>query len=235
MMDKINIRNYCPGDLPALVALINEADAFDKLERATTLQEMKHEMSFPTHHPETDCFLAWEGDRLMGYADLYVRKGNADTGSTIYCDGVVHPQWRRRGLGRRLLEAAYRRAREYLAEIEQGRVNFNCSTRDVEEDRKALFAGFGMKPVRYFVNLVRPLNNGLPPVQVPAGFRLRSFEAESDIETVWKVDNLAFRDHWATPTGSWSTLFIGSKPPTFARNCGSWPRRKRPVGSSAWG
>ncbi len=201
MMDRINIRSYCPGDLPALVALVNEADALDKLERATTLQQTEHEMSFPTYHPETDCFLAWEGDRLMGYVDLYVRKGNADTGSTIYCDGVVHPQWRRRGLGQRLLEAAYRRAREYLAEIEQGQVNFHCYTRDVEDDRKALFEGFSMKPVRYSVNLVRSLNDGLPPVQVPAGFRLRTFDPQRDAETVWRVDNLAFRDHWGHTDG----------------------------------
>ena len=211
----IAIHNYRRENLPALVTLINEADAFDKLERATTLRELEHEMSFPTFHPKTDCFLAWEGDRLMGYTDLFAAKGDADTGSTIYCDGVVHPQWRQRGLGQRLLRAAYHRATECLAEIEQGRVNFNCSTRDVEEDRKALFAGFGMKPVRYFVNLVRPINNGLPPAQVPAGFRLRTFGLEEDIETVWKVDNLAFRDHWGHTDGKLEDFVHWIKAPHF--------------------
>ena len=99
----IEIHNYRGENLPAQVTLINEADAFDKLARATTLQEMEHEMSFPTYHPETDCFLVWEGNRLVGYTDLFVAKGDADTGSTIYNSGVVHPQWRRRGLGQRLL------------------------------------------------------------------------------------------------------------------------------------
>ena len=65
-----------------------------------------------------------------------------------------------------------------------------------EVDRQALFEGFGMEPVRYFVNLARPLNGDLPPVELPAGIRLRAFEPERDIETVWRVDNQAFREHW---------------------------------------
>ena len=100
MANEILIRTYRPEDLQSLETMINEADAHDKLERATTLQEMEHEMSFPTVSPETDCFLAWAGDRLVGYADIYVRKGDPkmDKETTLYCWGVVHPQWRRRGV-----------------------------------------------------------------------------------------------------------------------------------------
>jgi mycothiol synthase len=201
MTGRITIRNYCPDDLEALVALINEADAADQLERATTREEMGHELSFPTIHPETDCFLAWEGDRLAGYTNLYVRQGNARTGGRIYCWGVVHPRWRRQGLGRRLLAAAYQRATEYLPEIEAGQVHFQCTAYDIEQDRRALYEGFGLKPVRYFVNLSRSLNGGLPPVQLPDGIQLRTFDTGCDVETVWLVDNSAFRDHWGYTEG----------------------------------
>jgi mycothiol synthase len=203
MTYEVFIRNYRPEDLPSLVTLINEADAYDKLERATTLQEMEHEMSFPTVKPETDCFLAWAGDRLVGYADMYVRKGDPeiDKETTIYCWGVVHPEWRRRGVGRNLLEAAYRRGEEYLAEIEVARVYFHCSTRDVERDRIALYEGFGMKRVRYTVNLARPVNGNLPPVVMPEGYQLRTFNPEQDAEATFQVDNAAFRDHWGHTEG----------------------------------
>jgi mycothiol synthase len=203
MIDRITIRNYCPDDLSALVALINEADADDKLERATTLEQLAHEMSFPTARPETDCFLAWEGDHLVGYSDLYVRTGDAsiDTESTIYSWGVVHPRWRRRGVGRRLLERSYRRAEEYLPELEVRRISFQCTARDVEAGSIALYESLGMVHVRYFVNLARPLNGNLPPLEVPAGFRLRTFDPKRDAETVWQVDNTAFRDHWGYSEG----------------------------------
>ncbi len=196
MNEEILIRTYRPDDLAALVALINKVDAFDQLERATTLEEMEHEMSWPDYYPETDCFLAWADGQLVGYADLLLGTSEAGAESTVYTWGIVHPQWRRRGLGRRLLEKLYRRATERLDEVNGKPAYFQGSGRDLEEDRKALFESFGMKPVRYFVNLVRPINNGLPPVEMPAGYRLRTFDPDRDVEIAWRVDNLAFQDHW---------------------------------------
>jgi mycothiol synthase len=217
MKSEIDIRNYRPDDLPALVALINEADAVDKLERATTLQEMEHEMSFPTESPETDCFLAWEGERLVGWTNMYVARGNpgVDTEATIWCWGVVHPQWRRRGLGRRLLERAYDRASEYLPEIEVPRVSFSCNTRDVEKDRRALYESLGMKPVRRNVNLARPINGDVPALALPKGYRLRTFDPERDAETVWRVDNTAFHDHWGHAEGKLEEFLHWLKRPHF--------------------
>jgi mycothiol synthase len=196
MKNEIEIRTYRPDDLRALVDLINAADKFDQLERGTTLEEQEFEMNWPNYQPETDCFLAWRESDLVGYADLFLRKGNADTESSFFSWGVVHPEWRHQGIGYRLMRSLLRRADERLAEIEEGRVNFRATRRDVEEDRRALFEKCGLKPVRYFVNLARPIINGMPPVEVPEGFRLRTFDPAHDVEKAWRVDNLAFQDHW---------------------------------------
>jgi mycothiol synthase len=196
MNDNIIIQTYRPGDLPALVALTNQVDAYDQMERATTLAELEHEWASPSYYPETDCFMAWDNGRLVGYADIFLRIGDAE--STCYSWGLVHPEWRRRGLGLRLMDKIYRRATERLAEIDHGEVYFGGSCRSEETGRRALFEAFGMQLVRYFVNLARPLNGDLPPVEIPAGYRLRPFERERDAEAVWRVENLAFRDHWGT-------------------------------------
>jgi mycothiol synthase len=196
MRPDIRIQNYRPEDLAALVDLINKADAFDRLERATTLEEMEHEMSWPDSFPETDCFLAWDHGHLVGYADFFMGKGESGPWSTFYTGGVVHPRWRRQGVGQRLLETLYQRASERLDEVQGKPVYFQASARDVEEDRKALFRGFGLEPVRYFVNLARPIDNGLPPAVMPTGYRLRTFDPTHDVERVWRLDNLAFQDHW---------------------------------------
>jgi mycothiol synthase len=196
MAGEFVLRNYRPGDLEALVALINESDEYDQLERATTVEHMKHEMSWPNYQPETDCFLVWKNGRLVGFADFFFRRGTDGGDSVFYASGVVHPRWRRLGLGRRLMEALYQRAAECMAEVTEGPVYFQASTRDIEEDRKALFKNLGMVPVRYFVDMVRPINNGLPPVKVPAGFRLRPFDPARDLKTVWRVDVESFQDHW---------------------------------------
>jgi mycothiol synthase len=198
MAEEIVLRNYRPGDLESLVALINESDEYDQLERATTLEQMEHEMSWPNYQAETDCFLAFKNGWLVGYADFFFRRGVDGADSVFYTWGVVHPRWRRLGVGRELMQALYRRATERLAEVEEGPVYFQGSTRDVEEDRKALFESLDMAPVRYFVNMVRPINNGLPPVEMPDGFRLRPFDPARDVETVWRVDMESFQDHWGS-------------------------------------
>jgi mycothiol synthase len=94
------------------------------------------------------------------------------------------------------MELAYQRATEYLPELGPGEVHFQCTARDVEEGRQALFTSFGMRQVRYFVNLARPLNGHFGHVHLPAGIRLRTMEVERDMESVWQVANTAFRDHW---------------------------------------
>jgi mycothiol synthase len=196
MKNGIKIRNYRAADLPRLVDLINEADRVDQLERATTLEEQAFEMEWPNYDPETNCFLAWSNGDLVGYADVFLREGSGDTGSTFYTDGIVHPEWRHQGVGHRLMESLYHRAQERMAEIDEGPVSFRASARDVEADRQALFESLGMERVRYFVNLARPIDNGLPPVAVPDGYRLRGFEPERDLEEAWQVINRAFQDHW---------------------------------------
>ena len=196
MTNNISIRTYRPGDLPALVALINEADEIDQMERATTLEQMEHEMSFPDYFAATDCFLAWHNGRLVGYADLLLVTEESSPEATVYTWGLVHPEWRRQGLGRRLMDRLYQRATERLVEVKDKPVHFQGSARDIEQDRQTLFESLGMERVRYFVNLARPINNGLPPVELPAGYRLRTFDRARDAEAVWRVDNAAFQDHW---------------------------------------
>jgi len=198
MSENVVLRNYRPDDLESLVALINESDEYDQLERATTVEQMEHEMTWPNYCPETDCFLARKNGWLVGYADFFLRKGTDGSESIFYTWGMVHPRWRRLGVGRRLMEALYRRAMEYLPEIESGPAYLQANTRDVEEDRRALFQDMSMEPVRYFVNMVRPIDNGLPPVEMPEGFRLRPFDPARDLETVWRVDIESFKDHWGS-------------------------------------
>jgi mycothiol synthase len=193
----IDIRTFRHEDIPALAALINEADAVDQMGRATTAEELEHRLSFPSSHPETDCFVACEGGRAEGYVSLYLARGKAPSGSVIQCQGAVHPQSRRRGVGRQLLEVAESRSHEMLVLAEEGPVHLQCMAGDGELGRLALFEGFGLAPVRYYVNLSRPIDNGLPPLVALDGVRLRTFHGTSDLEAVRRVEMEAFRDDWS--------------------------------------
>lgn len=190
------LRPFRQNDIRALVDLINAADRVDGMDRAVTEDRLTLEFSFPSYHPESDCFLAWEGSQLAGYADLFVAQRKGGRGIRVFCRGVVHPDWRQQGLGRRLLERAYEQAISYASALHDGPAHLQCSGGEAETGRLALFETFGLRRVRYFVNMARPISNGLPPVHVPEGFRLRTFDPQRDLKTVWQVEREAFRDHW---------------------------------------
>jgi mycothiol synthase len=87
--------------------------------------------------------------------------------------------------------------------------------RDIEVERQMLYRSFGLEPVRYFANLVRPMNGDLPPVRVPPNIRIRAFNADEDLEAVWRVDNTAFRDHWGHTDGKLEEFEHWIKEPHF--------------------
>jgi mycothiol synthase len=160
-------------------------------------------MSWPNYRADTDCFLAWAGDELVGWADLFLRKRRTGpdgeplgTENLIYTEAVVHPAWRRQGIGGRLLKLQIDRARERLVEVPGGPVYLSAQAGDAQAGCFALFEAFGLARVRYYFTMARPLNGDLPPNGLPPGYRLRTFDPGRDLETVWEVDNLAFRDHW---------------------------------------
>lgn len=202
MADNVVIRNYRPEDLVAMVRLTNEADAVDHLERATTIEELEHEYTWPNFYPETDTFLAFENGngrgegRLVGYADFLLRNDEGATEQVFYTWGVVHPDYRHQGIGRRLMEVLYRRAEERAQEVESGNVYFQAAAREIECDRQRLFERLGMERVRYYVDMARRIDGELPAAVVPGGFRIRAFDRARDSEAVWRVDVESFKDHW---------------------------------------
>jgi ribosomal protein S18 acetylase RimI-like enzyme len=65
-----------------------------------------------------------------------------------------------------------------------------------QEDVANLFATFGLRPARYFFDMMYeggsvPLDPGLP-----AGWSTRPFAWGEDEEVAWRVLDTSFRDHW---------------------------------------
>lgn len=196
MKDDITIRTLSREDFADVAALLEAADAVDNQDRLATVEDLERDWGWPGYHGDRDTFVALDGDRLIGYCEQFLRKPDGTGESTFYTWGAVHPDYRRRGIGRTLLEASLVRANERLAETPDGPVHFHTSGSDAEPGRAALFAELGLRPVRTYGNLFRPLDGDLPAIDLPAGYRLRPMDPERDVEAVWTVDITAFRDHW---------------------------------------
>jgi len=192
----LTVRTYQEGDIPALVELVNEADALDGHERGTSKTELTERFGRPRFHPTENAFVWEEEGRLVAYGTVSL--GDGEETREFYTRGLVHPDWRGRGVGRQVLERLIARCVERRrAEVTAPTVYVRAGCEPDEADRVALYEGFGMEPVRYFIDMVHERVQGdLPALVVPEGIELRPYRFGVDDRAAWAADVEAFRDHW---------------------------------------
>jgi mycothiol synthase len=104
---------------------------------------------------------------------------------------VVHPDHRRAGLGRRIVEGVLAEAGGTLDVWAHGQ----------HPGAVALAARLGFTPVRELWQMRRSLLDRLPEPEFPAGVRLRAFVPGQDDEEFLRVNNAAFS--WHPEQGGW--------------------------------
>ena len=104
------VQGLPPGDYLVLARLFLETWPSEKWTPETLAEDLASRVDLKVEH-----FIAWDGDRLVGHAEIFPR--------TIYSAGgpltvgalsgvVVRPEYRRRGIGARLVRAALARVDE---------------------------------------------------------------------------------------------------------------------------
>ncbi|MFF0578398.1 mycothiol synthase [Streptosporangium saharense] len=158
-----------------------EADGVGPLNEQAILQ-LRH------GGDRTRSTLLYAGDDLVGYAHLDLTDP-ADPGGEL----VIHPAFRRRGYGRRLL----------LAVLDETGGRLRVWAHGGHPGAQALAAATGFARVRSLWRMRRPLSAELPPYELPDGVRLRAFEPGSPDEEAWVALNAkAFAHH--PEQGSWT-------------------------------
>jgi mycothiol synthase len=145
--------------------------------------------------------LAWDGDRLAGYAHLDVTDEVAGASAEV----VVDPAYRRKGVGRALVEAI-------VAETRDGRLRLWAH--GGHPAAGALAATLGFREARELWQMRRSLYAALPEVTVPEGIELRTFRPGLDDEAWVALNALAFRGH--PEQGSWTVADLRR------RQCEPW-------------
>lgn len=193
---EFSIRNYRPAaDEDALLAISAACDAADRVERRLTPDDLRHWLGIPGVRPEFDFFVAEAEGRPVGYAGFDVQTGSLER-HTAFCNGEVHPAYRRQGVGAALIQTVERRAAEVLAGRPAGyELHFEAYCRSTQTDVDALYRARGMRPARTFLSMERPLAGELPAPAAPEGFTIRAYRDEDD-EALRIVFADAFQDHW---------------------------------------
>ncbi|MGZ6779987.1 MAG: mycothiol synthase [Mycobacterium sp.] len=138
--------------------------------------------------------LALDDGQIVGYLDL----APAVDDDPPMAEVVVHPRWRRRGIGSAM-------ARSALAE---GGAGTRIWAHGNLEPARATAKSLGLRPARELLQMRRVLT-GLPDVTVPAGVRIDTYRGPDDDAELLRVNNAAFA--WHPEQGGWTDADIAER------------------------
>jgi GNAT superfamily N-acetyltransferase len=215
----ITVRPAVPGDAPAICELLNAIDVMEIGRPETDLGTVETELRHPEAELGRNSWLAFQGDALVAYGQLWDDSG----AERIDIDHYVLPDHQDAGehvLG--LMEArATERAAENGADRAVVHLGLN-TTPTVDTDR---LRGRGWTPVRRYHVLTRPLSAAADPVPaLPPGLTLRDCTDEADRRRAHALLQETFAEHydhqyrayepWLDDLGAgmdWSLVWIASQ------------------------
>ena len=181
-------------DLDGWLALIRRIAAVDKPGYVEQRADLEHTLSSSSDNPARDTLLGLDRDGIArAYASLVRTEGS----DKIHGSGGVDPQWRRRGIGTAVLRWQVQRSRERLAETGMEAGLLRCMAEEDNASHVALFHAAGAKVVRYFTEMTRPLDAGIPDAPLPEGMEYVTFSQDIS-EALRKAHNEVFQDHWGS-------------------------------------
>ncbi|TDE07961.1 GNAT family N-acetyltransferase [Jiangella asiatica] len=202
-------------DVPAWFELVTATeDADDAIERQTAA-ELADQFKGSWRDPARDSIAGIDADgAIRAYAFSVFRPVTEGT-QAPYLVGAVHPDYRRRGVGRALVAWSEARARQQLATAEANlpaRIRLFADEHNTGMRRLAEASGYGA--LRWYVGMRRDLSQPLPDVATPAGLRVEPYSKARD-EDVRIAHNQSFaRDHWGSSpvdAEAWALDVVGGE------------------------
>lgn len=188
-------------DIEAIHGLFQRWETHWEVPMATSPDEILDHLTGPHLVPDLDVCGIWSGDQLVAVGSVYHSPSGVRQ-ERVFLEGKVDPACRGSGLGRRLLAWQVERAAEKLRECNPSLPWF-VRTNEFEwvTDAHHLYARFGLAPVRWFEELIRPLSE---PLAAPAPEKVEIVPwGEVPVEDTREVSNASFADHWgSTPRDS---------------------------------
>ncbi|MEV6241908.1 GNAT family N-acetyltransferase [Lentzea sp. NPDC051838] len=188
-------RPLTTADIPAVTALYTAAEAAD--DTGELLSEEDFAQSFGKADLPAASVGAFAGSALAAYG-LVEQRDDPSLVNRVRLDGMVHPDFRRRGIGRALMPHMVDQARSlHLAAASDLPLVASTMVESRSAGHVALVSSLGFTADRHFHEMEVQLGESLAQVPMPEGYAIRPFSA-ADPDEVRQVVNAAFAEHWGS-------------------------------------
>lgn len=203
------------SDVDAVVELLGAADRVDHPSWVTPREDVEETFTSSWIDPARDTLLGIDADgRLLAIGSVVIHPGR-EHHLHAYLNGRVHPQHRRRGIGREVMRWEHERTLRALAELDSPLpAAIFVYAEEGDTDARRLAERRGLREERWFATMVRDLARAIPEIP-PAEDAVRTEIVRYDSsrrEATRLARNDAFRDHWGsleTPPERWAQFIDG--------------------------
>lgn len=215
MFDDLAWRTPELDDLAAWVQCLADSEAVDRTGEIETEAGLRPCFEGVGYDP-ADGWFGFAGDGSIAAWTWPVCFGEVGDSTRVSLDGGVHPAWRGRSIGARLLEVAQERGQAVLdrkAPTSDHPGWLEVQAYEHHATRIELFTANGFAPLRYFDELKRDLAAPIDDPTPPDGIRIEPFAARHDSATR-AAHNAAFADHWGFSPwteAEWATHATGGE------------------------
>lgn len=194
-------RPLTPDDVGSWLILVNTSEEFEGSGERTSAEQLSKIFQGTWRDPELDTIGGFDSD---GSARAYALSDyRAVTSGTLApsLQGTVHPDHRRRGIGTALLAWSESRARQQLAATDSvlpARLRIFLRDDQGSTGTKAIAERAGYRPIRWYFDMLRDLNQPLPDARLPDDLTVGPL-APDRYDDLRIVHNEHFApDHWGS-------------------------------------
>ncbi len=188
------------GDIEDLDRLLTAIEQADEPSERHSLDELYETFDAIDSDPPHDSVLVRDASgALLAYG--WNHRSNTDQDPRrVHAQGGVHPSWRRRDIGHRLLNWQLEESRGWYAKTWQegfGPLRVINYVDEKQLGQRALYEELGLQPARWYADMNLTFDGPAPTHAEPPGIRIVPLSRKR-FEAVRQAHNEAFADHWGT-------------------------------------
>jgi mycothiol synthase len=176
------------ADLFRLLRLYNEIEAHDKDPNPSTEADLRARLKWLGHDPARDRWVVEAPDdpeHLIAYGSVFAQSSER---TVVWV--LVHPDWRRRQLGTRLLQRALERANE------QGATHVTSTANAIDAIATAFLTRNHFSVAGDNWSLLAPADLQPAVPRWPTGYTMRTYAEVQHLPTLVEVLNRTYADMW---------------------------------------